>query len=251
LEANPWCIYCGGTHPADTIEHMPPIAMFDARQRPKGLEFSTCHDCNNGTRVADMVASLLGRVYLDADPADLERLLRGVANNVPGLLQEMEVAKAGQEFARRDIPQMPPGVGVLRVDGPILTKQIAVFGAKLGLALHYEAHRQPVPPGGGVQPMFFTNVSALTGDLPVEIINLLPAPRTLQQGRREVSEQFQYSWALTEEGRHSVFYAVFRLSFAIAAVTAVDRSEFLNRNADKYPVTVPGDFSRRPMPDIQ
>jgi hypothetical protein len=64
----------------------------------------------------------------------------------------------------------------------------------------------------------------------------------LQQGKREVSDQFQYTWALTEERRHSVFYAVFRLSFAIAAVTALDRSEFLHRNADKYPVTIPGAF---------
>jgi hypothetical protein len=53
LAAHPWCIYCGGIHPADTIEHMPPIAMFDDRQRPRGLEFSTCRECNNGTRLSD------------------------------------------------------------------------------------------------------------------------------------------------------------------------------------------------------
>jgi hypothetical protein len=41
-----------------------------------------------------------------------------------------------------------------------------------------------------------------------------------------------------------VFYAVFRQSFAVAAVTALDRSEFLIKHADKYPVIVPGDFRR-------
>jgi hypothetical protein len=64
----------------------------------------------------------------------------------------------------------------------------------------------------------------------------------LEQGKREVSEQFKYSWGLTEEGRHSFFFAVFRSSFAIAAVTALDRSEFLERHADKYPITIPGAF---------
>src|SRR5262249_23592812 len=119
---------------------------------------------------------------------------------------------------------------------------IGAFGAKLGLALHYEALDSPVPTSGGVQAMFFTNVSALRGDCPKEIIGLLPTPRTLKQGRREVGDQFQYSWALTEEKRHSLFYATFRQSFAIAAVTALDRSEFLERNADKYPITIPGAF---------
>jgi hypothetical protein len=78
----------------------------------------------------------------------------------------------------------------------------------------------------------------------MEIINRLLPARTLQQGRKNVRGQFLYSHLLTEEKRHSVFYAVFRQSFAILAVTALDRSEFLMKNADKYPVTVPGDFRR-------
>jgi hypothetical protein len=41
-----------------------------------------------------------------------------------------------------------------------------------------------------------------------------------------VSRQFAYSFIRTEERRHSVFYAVFRQSFAVAAVTALDRTEF-------------------------
>jgi hypothetical protein len=230
LEKYPWCIYCGGVHPADTIEHMPPISMFDRRQRPKGLEFPTCLGCNNGTRLSDLVASVLGRAYPNALPEDLQNLLKGVSNNVPGLLEEMR----------------PPQLGstALRVNGPILTRHVDIFGAKLGLALHYEAHGSPVPPGGGVQTMFFTNVSAIKGELPTQIIEMLPAPRTLKQGTREVSDQFQYSWALTEERRHSIFYATFRLAFSVAAVTALDRSEFLERHSEKYRVTVPGAFKK-------
>jgi hypothetical protein len=83
------------------------------------------------------------------------------------LLEEMQVGHAEQTFARQ---LMPAGAGVLRVNGPILQKHIGVFGAKLGLALHYEAHGSPAPAGGGVQPMLFTNVSALRGELPAENI---------------------------------------------------------------------------------
>ena len=79
---------------------------------------------------------------------------------------------------------MPAGAGVLRVDGPILKKHIDVFGAKLGLALHFEAHGSAVPPTGGVQPMFFTNVSALRGELPNEIFGLAADVKAGQAGNR-------------------------------------------------------------------
>ena len=237
LKAHPCCIYCGGIHPADTIEHMPPIAM-DGKQRPKGLEFPTCQECNNGTRFSDLVASLLGRAYPDARPDELRRLLDGVANNVPGLLEEMQVDQVGQELAHHNLPPMPPGAGVLRTNGPILRNHIAVFGAKLGLATKRIASL--CRPPAAFNQCFFTNVSDLRGEIPIDLINLLPAPRTLKQGKREVSEQFRYSWALTEEGRHSFFFAVFRYSFAIGAATALDRDS--ERNADKYSITIPGDF---------
>jgi hypothetical protein len=248
LAKHPSCIYCAGANPATTVEHMPPIMMFDQRQRPKGLEFPTCEGCNRGTRLSDLVASLFCRVYPDSknDPhkKELKKLLKAVSNNVPGLLQEMVLDEAGHEQARLDNPNAPPGSGFLRANGPMLTKHMTTFGAKLGLAFHFEAHGTFVPQEGGVQPMYFTNVSALRGELPMQLINFLLPTMTLRQGRRHVLDQFSYSYQVTEERRHSVFYAVFRQSFAVAAVTALERSEFLMKNADKYPVIVPGDFRR-------
>jgi hypothetical protein len=246
LKNFPWCIYCGGANPADTIEHMPPIQMFYERQRPKGLEFPACKECNHGTRHSDLVASLMGRVYPDSESdsakQELRKILKAVNNNVPGLLQEMEIGSGGQKIARSQIPNMPPGAWALRANGPILEKHMRTFGAKLGLALHYEAHHKPVPLDGGVQPMYFTNVNAARGELPMGIIELLPTPKTLRQGRKDVSAQFNYSWRVTEEGRHSLFYAVFNQAFAVAAVTALDRTEFLTRNQERFPIVLPGDF---------
>ena len=96
------------------MEHMPPIIMFDQRQRPKGLEFPTCWspvgcprskysqrrlprceraECNKGTSVTDTVASMLGRVYPNSasDPAkaEIKKLLSAVSINAPGLVEEM------------------------------------------------------------------------------------------------------------------------------------------------------------------
>jgi hypothetical protein len=66
LEACPYCIYCGGEVPAASIDHVPPRAMFRGRRRPKGLEFASCKNCNEGTGRADLVAALLSRVAPDA-----------------------------------------------------------------------------------------------------------------------------------------------------------------------------------------
>jgi len=248
LKKYPWCIYCGGVVQADTVEHNPARIIFLGKQRPKGLEFPSCEACNRGTSHADLVAGLMSRVYPDA-PTDaardeLKKILNAVANNIPGLLLEMEVSRNQEKILLRTVPGAPPGAALLRVNGPLVSRHMTMFGAKLGFALHYEAYGSAVPIAGGVQPLWFSNVQAARGELPMELINLLPGPRTLRQGTKHVGDQFQYSWQVTEEGRHGFFYAVFRSSFAIGAVSALDRSEFLMKNADKFPVVAPGDFKK-------
>jgi hypothetical protein len=222
--------------------------MFRLRDRPKGLEFSACRECNNGTGDSDLVASLMGRIYPDAKletaRSEIKRLLTAVGNNVPGLLQEMQVGAGGQKLATRSIPNMPPNTAVLRADGPILQHHMLTFGAKLGFALHFETLGTRVPDEGGVQAFYFTNVSAARGELPRGVIDILPEPLTLKQGTKHVSDQFSYSFKPTEEKRHSVFYAVFNDSFSIMAVSALDRTEFLDAHAGDHPVFAPGAFRR-------
>jgi hypothetical protein len=230
LSSSPWCIYCGGT--ADTIEHMPPKQMFIRKQRPKGLEFPSCLECNSGTGKSDLVASLLGRLSVDPSADDeaeeFKKLLLAVRNNVPGLLEEMQIGRGGQKLARRTLP-LQEGAGVLRANGPLVTKHMLIFGAKLGFALHYEALQNVLPPTGGVLPRWFSNAQAARGEIPNALFSLLPATRqTLKQGRREVGDQFEYAWVITPERQHALFYATFHRSFAIAVVTAMERPAFIN-----------------------
>jgi hypothetical protein len=46
------------------------------------------------------------------------------------------------------------------------------------------------------------------------------------------------------ENVHRLFYAVFRQSLAVAAVSALDRSIFLAKHSGKFPVAVPGELRR-------
>ena len=222
---------------------MPPTQMFIQKQRPKGLEFPSCLKCNNGTGNSDLVASLLGRLSVDSaddKAAEIKKMLSGVRNNVPGLLEEMQIGPAGQKLARRILP-LQEGGGVVRANGPLVTKHLLVFGAKLGFALHYEELQNVVPPTGGVQPRWFSNAQAARGEIPKALFSALPAKRqTLRQGRREVSDQFEYAWVTTPESQHALFYATFHRSFAIAVVSALDRLAF--KHADRHPVVLPGAF---------
>ena len=115
------------------------------------------------------------------------------------------------------------------------------LAAKLGFALHYEINGEPIPRGGGVLVMWFSNVQALNGQIPQELFDLLPSTKTLQQGTKSVGEQFQYSHASGERG-HMLYFASFNTSFAVAGVTASDRSIILNATADRFPIFAPGEF---------
>src|SRR5882672_10776891 len=99
----------------------------------------------------------------------------------------------------------------------------------MGIAsLHpsYALRGEPIPPAGGAQVMWFSNVQARNGQIPQELFKLLPSPSTLRQGAKSVEDQFEYSYA-TGVHSHMLYFASFNRSFAVAGVTAIDRSIYL------------------------
>ncbi len=242
LRRNPWCIYCGA--PADTVEHMPPMMMFRAKQRPKGLEFPSCQPCNNGTAHSDLVASTLGRAMVEeeADRGDVRKLYEAMMNNTPAVvveLQRMRPIRQRQALRRLGVS---PEFGMWTVDGPLVAGYMLTFAAKLDFALHFELFEARVPQEGGVYPLWFSNVQALEGELPQALLHFVPELRTLRQGLKHVGDQFLYSARKTQEGHNGLFYAQFRQAFAVAGVTALDRSFFYNLDPNFSPIIKPGDL---------
>ena len=129
----------------------------------------------------------------------------------------------------------------MRANGPLLTHHIQTFAAKFGFALHYEVNGAPVPAAGGVQVMWFSNVQALNDQVPQMLVDVLPSPSTLQQGAKSAGEQFKYSYT-TAERDHLLYLASFNKSFAVAGITAMDRTLYLEKRSDRFPVFKPGDF---------
>jgi hypothetical protein len=228
----PVCIYCGGVKPATTVEHMPPAVMFWRKHRPKGLEFAACAECNTGSSHADLVAAMVSRMLPDppsgVGQAEFGDLCQAVGNNIPGLPEEMHLTEEEQQAYGNGLPHHLR-TGLLRAGGPILTRYMQAFGLKAALALHFETTKRVVPPMGVVGARWFSNVERVTGNFPDTIFDHLLPARTLSQGRFEVSDQFQYSWRLRDDGAAGLYFAAFRFAFAVVAFAARDR-ELLSDN---------------------
>jgi hypothetical protein len=218
--------------------------MFRGKRRPQEFEFPCCEACNRATKLTDLVAAYVGRIFPDptseTDHTDVKKILAGLKNNLPDVLREMYVGRAGQKLARKRINAMADEQGgFLRLNGPLMSKHLDIFGCKLGLAMHWAETRSIVPRTGGVAVRVYSNVEALEGKLPDALMKLLPGPQTLRQGTWDVADQFQYSARVTDDHQMGVFFASFRFSFAVAAVTGMDRSLFA---PEMRPVFSPGEL---------
>jgi len=60
---------------------------------------------------------------------EFEKILSAVANNVPGLLQEMKVPRAAEKLARKR-HDLSNDMHPLRADDPILSRHVLTFAAK-------------------------------------------------------------------------------------------------------------------------
>jgi hypothetical protein len=192
----PRCIYCAAK--PDSIEHMPPIWAFEARQRPKGLEFATCKSCNNGTRASDLATGFMARLRMFNGDVD-DPLFKEAVSQIPtldrllpGFLAEVfDTSNTQDGVIDRDGQRHE--VTRIEARGPILAGALTTFGAKLGMALYREHIGGPLPLTGAVfvQPYLNAGLTQVQAD---KMLSILPATNTLRQGRREVSGQFAYAF---------------------------------------------------------
>jgi len=230
LATCPTCIFCGGNELATTVDHVPPRVMFNLRHRPKGMEFSACRPCNDGSRKAELVAGMLARMLPDPEPGmpqDEQRaLIHSVNSNVPGLLEEMQPSKRQNVLFNSQRFLLPRGIGgALNAGGPILNQAMMLFGAKLGMALFYHDLGRVLPSEGAVFVRWYSSYDAFTDQLPNEIIGLMGAPTSIQQGKWSVGEQFLFSRAIPIERTMAAHMVSFRQSFGILTFSADDHHQ--------------------------
>ena len=217
-------VYCGGTTPIETIEHIPPISMFDHRFRPEGLEFGACYACNHNSRFDDMALAVVSRSFPDpignALMEEARRHIAGLVNNWPELSLEMLPSPRQVQMA-----QTTDGVvGALDARGPLLNRAMERVGLRLGLAVHFEQTGLIVPQAGGVLVRWYTNYQERVGRFPEDLLRPLGPPQTLRTGKRNAEGQFEFSSLSMTEGGMSAHLSRFRQSFVIVSLVTMDRA---------------------------
>lgn len=188
------CVYCG--NPADSQEHMPPIVMFKGRDRPGGMEFATCANCNRGTSAADSVAAFLAKISFDTNEDDWQFkeniLQRAMLNEIaPGFLDELFDANRAKDVLR----QTPSGVIIkqkaITADGPLTRAYVSVFATKVGMALFRELTGKALPSEGGIEAWYYLN-AGLSQEAAESILSIMPGTADLSAGRKRSGKQFAY-----------------------------------------------------------
>ena len=240
VAADPWCIYC--CERATTAEHMPPRAMFEPF-RPRGMEFPCCEVCNGATKLADQVASCVSHIQVDgaeSAPAFL-RLLKGIANNAPDLIQEWRIPRAQMKFALKR-SGLTKDHGAIRTDGPQMSRYMETFAAKFGFAVHYEKAGQRVGPDGAVAARWYSNKNLIEGSIPFEMLSMFEGPMTLRQGKLEASNRFLFKWMTA--GTVTGVFGGFGEAFAVLAIASSDAHRLAEITGAFAAVVRSGDFRR-------
>ncbi|TAY82301.1 hypothetical protein ELH86_24920 [Rhizobium ruizarguesonis] len=167
--------------------------------------------------------ALLSRFYpdpaTDGERKDFNKLALAAERHNPGLADEMRTDQLANLRRLGGAALKLPTWNFLHVGGPICTRAVNLFGAKLALALHYEATQRIVPSGGVIVLNRFSNVDAFTDEHAIDALQMFGAGKTLQMGKFEVSNQFRYSSVHeTETNSMSAHVAVFREAMALMMV---------------------------------
>jgi hypothetical protein len=236
LAENPLCIYCGGVTPATTRDHAPSRQVFYLRQWPEGYVFPSCDTCNSAVKDAEQVMALISRITLapktPRETREFVEIVRAVRNNYPAVLKEMRATpeQTAEYLSKPWLPALSKaGLAApepLSLRGPLVRQHAEMFARKLFTALHYKEFRKIIPPEGGIVWRWYANTERFDGALPDEFTRLIQQRPTIRHTRRDLTDQFFYTFAKATDGEVAGYYAMFRQSFAMLGFVEMDAREF-------------------------
>lgn len=186
------CAYCGGR--SSTVDHMPPIAAFDGRQRPNQLTFPCCRECNEATREIDLIISWLVRTYPNSPPEyahEGAELLHQVRRRFPEVATSM-MALPSPRYLKTTLGLIVPSDRqILQID-EYAGAAISQFALKAGLALHYQETGRPASPNSKIAVHFYTSANDILSQIPDVVRGMLSDAREIVQGKLRSGDQFAY-----------------------------------------------------------
>lgn len=224
---------------------MPPRSIFGPGQRPSGLEFASCEDCNHVSRASDAAASFFARVAPDheTDEQELRKaqsLLSTLTQIAPDFVRELFDPSKEETILAKGRSQLFGRMHRLTLDGPATTALMQAFGAKLGMALFREHTGSALPPDGRVYVQHYFNAGLYRREVEATV-SILPMFAQLAQGRKQSGRMFSYRFNTDEKAILAAFCAFNdNLFFRIFAVSDPIYFEPLADAHDHRPTKIGG-----------
>lgn len=217
LALNRTCIYCGGGAASSTWDHMLNKGMFP-KDRPGGLEFPSCDECNQGSKWFEDIASFVGSVQLASGGEEkaTEHFTNKLSHLVkvhPEIADELRPTFRQKKQMRKLAQAGAEARAALNLQGPTVSLALMLYGAKLGLALHWAETGKILPNAGRVGVIWYTNEVQYLGGVPQHLFEMLPEQRMLRQGKKTSAYPFSFSSGKATDTDATAHWACFSDAF--------------------------------------
>lgn len=241
LQAHPFCCFCGGNTPTETEDHIPARSMFAGKNWPDGYVFPACTKCNHASSFDEGLAAWLVRIRIAGkrtpeEEAKFARLTYEIKRRSPDIWKKI------REESRVSTRKLVKQAGLdprLFGDAPyVMTipaeayEAMNRYGEKLAKALHYLHTGKIVPADAVITARSYSNVEVLTSDLHQKVFAQLTDTPVIRRARKALTDQFNYQYAVVEEGEASAFWIGFGQSTAIIAFVFCDAPRYKESKID-------------------
>ncbi len=200
LEAASRCVYCLSAEVTE-LEHMPPIGLFENKDRPDGWAFGCCERCNKGTRGADALAQFVAKMEVITEDewkvASMLKVRAAVDKYAPGVMEELfGRGQWNDTLVRRD-GSLYRSKSV-RADGPLTKKNLDLFSAKAAMAAFRNFTGRPLEMQSLIYTEWFLN-GGLSSQIFENLVGIMPGFAQLTQGKKVSGKQFSLRYNTNRE----------------------------------------------------
>lgn len=217
---------------ASTIDHVPYRAFFLKRDGPLDYEFPSCHECQTGSRIEELVISAIARIapnMTEDNANELDKLFAGFACNNPEAFEELFGPErlSGLVLPRGVQARLhrPNGWTIMNI-GERLHKYLESYATKLAKALYYKHASTFVPAKAEIKIRMVTNADIgtpqellLSGFIFPETPMLVRC--TNKQAGQPLTAQFDYAYQIDDKTRNAAFQVRFYRSILFVALVIV------------------------------
>jgi hypothetical protein len=225
LEAEPMCIFCGGTVLATTVEHAPPKILFLQSLRLQGFEFSACARCNNGHSQLDQLVALYSLIQSEKisngnseAELHLEKIAKGVKNNYGGIFKNPNPVFSSSKLGGF----LRPAITVNTTENAV--KDIAMWCAKQSIALWYKETGKIFSESASINLNFY-NTTYQIEKFANPLLSKFGMPEFLRQGSKNSVDQFFYRPMIESGHRIGFIWVVYHEAFAFLSIICEPQTE--------------------------